>query len=94
MIGRISELRAGHLCLLVSESKLCTTGPLMFNSYSTTTLACGHKNGLFFHRNEIKLLATALVVLESLVVTVRRRISATSSLNAISTYYISWKNGW
>ncbi len=35
--------------------------PFNFQSYSTTTLACGHKHGLFYLRNEMKLLATALV---------------------------------
>jgi hypothetical protein len=42
--------------------------PFNFQFYSAPTLACGHKNGLFFHRNAITLLATALVVFESLVV--------------------------
>ncbi len=71
--------------------------PFNFQFYSATTLACGHKQGLFLVSNEKKLLASALVVFESLVVTVqdrketlRRSITVTSSLNAISAYCISW----
>ncbi len=62
----------------------------MFNSYSTCkTLACGHKNGLFFYRKEIKPLATALVVFESLVVRTWRKDWGGDNGNVVFKYNIN-----
>ncbi len=84
MIGRISEIRAGHLCLQGSESKLCTTGPLIINSYSTRTLAYGHIHGFFPQERNKTARHCSCSIWESCGdMTVRGRITVTSSLNAI-----------